>query len=117
MESGNAIAVKLTTANGQGSLKELSVSCDIAKFGGFDDILDNSDSRGSAAANPVEQSYLHVNAWNSETVGTVNIWVELRLQYYAVFTEPRVISISTMKKLKETVLSESSCGFEEVKKE
>lgn len=104
MESGNAVAIKLTTANGQGSLKEAGLTCDIAKFGGYDDILDESDARGSAAANPVEQTYLHVSAWNSETVGTVNVWVELRLEYYAVFTEPRVITISTMKKLKELVL-------------
>lgn len=123
METGNAVAVKLTTANGQGSLKEIAINCDIAKFGGFDDILDNSDSRGSAAANPVEQTYLHVNCWNSETVGTVNIWVELRIRYYAIFTEPRVISISTMRKMKELAAGLSSdsgghtdSGFEEVKR-
>lgn len=106
METGNSILVKLTTANGQGSLKEVEIECDIAVFGGIDDLLDNSEVRGTAAANPTEQTFLHVSCWNSETVGTVNIWVELRIQYYAVFTEARVISTSTMKKLKELVLSD-----------
>lgn len=113
MESGNATAVKLTTANGQGSLKELAINVDIAKFGGFDDILDETESRGSVAANPTEQTYLHVNTWNSETVGTVNIWVEIRIQYYAVFTEPRVITISTLKKMQQLIALDK---FEEVKR-
>lgn len=113
METGNTVAVKLTTANGQGSLKEVGLTCDVAKFGGYDDILDESDARGSAAANPVEQTYLHVSCWNSETVGTVNVWVELRLEYHAIFTEPRVISISTMKRLKELAVIGAPCERKE----
>jgi hypothetical protein len=103
METGNSIAVKLGIGNGQGHVKELALEVDVAKFGGVDDILDNFDSRGTVAANPVEQSYLHISCWNSETVGTVNIWVELRLQYYAVFTEPRVITPSMLKYMKDLV--------------
>ena len=103
METGNSVATKLVPSPGQGSLKELRIACDIRRFGGVDDVMDNDEFRGGAASNPAEQTYLHVSAFNIETVGTVAVWCEIRLKYHAIFTEPRVITSSLSRQMRELV--------------
>jgi len=110
MENGNAVASKLLPSPQFGSMRQLSLACDIDTFGGVDDLQDNEDYRGGAGSNPTEQTYLHVSLWNIESLTAVGAWVELRMKFHAVFTEPRVISISVQKKLKELVLANSQEG-------
>lgn len=105
MESGNAQYTKLAVNPATGCMKELSMSVDIAKFSGIPDLLDNSECRGSVASNPTEQTYFHVSVWNSETVGTVTCFFELRIEYYVVFSEPRVVVPSLLKPLISTLRS------------
>lgn len=96
MENGNCVFTKLST--GFLVMKELAMTIDISRFCGCDDLMDEHDSRGSVSSNPVEQTYFHVSTWNSETVASVNVWVEARIEYYAVFSEPRVIDPSSLKR-------------------
>lgn len=106
MESGNCISTKLQIAPNEGSIKELRMSVDIARHTGVPDLLEDPEVRGDLAANPIEQQYIHVQAFNTETAGSVNVWFEIRINYYAIFTETRIITPSLGRKLKSVLLSE-----------
>lgn len=68
---------------------------DIKKFGGVDDLMDNENYRGSVAANPTEQTYFHVSAWNPAGVSsTINFTV--LIEFEAMFTEPRPPTVSLL---------------------
>jgi hypothetical protein len=78
---------------GSDSVKTLEAKVSIKKFEGVDDPLDVIDLRGSAAANPAEQTYFHVQTWDSNLVTTSTI-VEVIIEFAAVWTEPRVLTPS-----------------------
>lgn len=94
MTTGNTISTQLMPANVNGSLKELKISVDIARFLGFDDLADSNVARGDISANPAEGAFFHVGAFYNEglTAGTVQF--QARLTYDVVFSEPRVITPS-----------------------
>lgn len=94
MEQGNSVSVQLLPANVAGSMQKLSMVIDIAKFLGFDDIMDSNVARGDIASNPAEGAFFHVGAFNNETLASGTLQFQVRLRYLAVFTEPRVITPS-----------------------
>lgn len=73
---------------------QLTLPLDISSFSGSDDLMDEHDYRGNAAANPVEQAYFHVSVWNSDDTTIVSANVQALLQYDVIFSEPRTQVIS-----------------------
>lgn len=107
MEIGNSVSTQLLPGPGSGSLKELKLTLRVAPFLGFDDLMDSTVSRGDISSNPSEGVFFHVGAYNNEpgaaAVGEVKC--QVRIEYDAVFTEPRVISPSLSKALRTLVVS------------
>lgn len=92
-----------------GCNKLLKTRCSIKKVQGVKDVVDVTDLQGTAAANPVEQTYFHCQMWDATAVtGGAN--VDCTIEYTAIFTEPRVLTESLIAKLKVLGL------FDEVKK-
>jgi len=82
-----------------GANKILKTRCSIRKVQGVKDVIDVTDLSGTSAANPAEQTYFHVQMWDSAAVtGAANI--DCVIEYTAIFTEPRVMSPSLLAKLK-----------------
>lgn len=82
-----------------GGNKVLRAACSIKKVQGVKDVVDVTDLQGTAAANPAEQSYFHVQMWDASAVtGGANC--DIVIEYTAVFTEPRVLSPSLVAKLR-----------------
>lgn len=88
------------------SVKTLSIPINIAKFGDLRMILDNPSYEGSVAANPVEQSYFHISAWNPDSVSSTDCIVEIYIEYFAIFREPRKNSPSLEAALKKLIIAE-----------
>lgn len=76
-----------------GSVKRLYESVSIKRIQGVDDIMDVTDLSGTAAANPVEQTYFHVCAWDPFGDGGT-VAFEAIIEYEATFTEPRKLTPS-----------------------
>lgn len=93
IEDGLVSLDRLNGANVYGSIRELKTSCNIAKFGGLVQVLDNTDYRGNVAANPVEQSYFHIQLFDSFATTSV-VSFEVVIEYESWFTEPRTLSQS-----------------------
>jgi len=82
-----------------GANKILRTKVSIRKIQGVSDVVDVTDLQGNVAANPVEQTYFHLQAWDSAAVtGAVNF--DVVIEFTAVFTEPRTLSTSLVAKLK-----------------
>jgi len=88
------------------SVRTLKLPCDVGKFGAVRQLLDNPSYEGSVAANPVEQSYFHISAWNPDTVSSTDCIVEIYIVYDAIFREPRKNSPSLEAALKKLILAE-----------
>lgn len=94
MTTGNTVATSLLPAGVYGSQKELTLTVDIARFLGFDDLQDSNVARGDIAANPSEGAFFHVGAFNNESAAAGTVVFQVRIEYSAVFSEPRVITPS-----------------------
>jgi hypothetical protein len=107
LEDGLDVSDHVYAANVFGSIKTLSLACNIAKFGGVPNLLDAEEYRGSLTANPTEQSYFHVQCWNNSAETSV-ISMEVVIEYEAWFTEPRSLTQSLSSLLiKELVREET----------
>lgn len=93
MEYGLLNADVCDTQNVSGSVRRLTESVSIRRIQGVDDVLDVTELGGSAAANPSEQTYFHVLAWDPQAIGG-NMYFDVVITYTAVFTEPRNLTPS-----------------------
>lgn len=75
-------------------IRTFRIRCDIGKFDGVDDVMDESSLRGDVAANPTEQTYLHLSYWNEADLTAIFAVCNVLLEYDATFTEPRAVSQS-----------------------
>jgi len=100
MEAGFAQVEHLSYNNGTMGIKKIEIGCEISKFHGLRDLLDNDDYRGSISANPAEQSYYILQLWDTELV-TNSSAVDVLIEYEAVFTEPKKITSSMLLKHRE----------------
>lgn len=73
----------------------LTYQCNISKLNGrIGSIVGDSLYRGDNAANPTEQTYFHVFAFNTVTVSAMSVDFDVLIEYDAVFTEPRKLAQS-----------------------
>lgn len=112
MEQGNSVSVQLLPANVSGSMQKLTMVVNIARFLGFDDLMDSNVARGDIASNPSEQVYFHVGGFNNETLAAGTVQFQVRLRYLAVFTEVRTITPSLSLSFKQLVLDEVNSSSE-----
>jgi hypothetical protein len=106
MEQGNSVSVQIQPI-GEGSLQKLSMVVDVARFLGFDDLMDSNVARGDLTSNPAEQVYFHVGAFNNETLASGTVQFQVRLRYLAVFTEARTITPSLSSSFRRLLIDES----------
>lgn len=98
MEFGGNVSVGLEAIGAFGANKVLEMSVDIAKLQGISPSALTADStlRGTAAANPAEQSYFHIQLWNAAGVTvTANVYAVMEMR--VVFMEPRDVALSRRK--------------------
>lgn len=102
MEFGLGNFDTLESKNVSASVKRLTESVSIKRIQGVDDVLDVTELSGTAASNPVEQTYFHVCAWDPfGDGGTVGI--EFTIEFVACFTEPRVLTPSQVSLLQRAL--------------
>ena len=94
IENGQITYQILPVAGAQSQYFKQNMSIDMAKFIGVDDVLDDSDLRGTVSANPVEQAFFHLNTWNPVGVAVVTNYAMVEMTFDATFTEPKVIPLS-----------------------
>jgi hypothetical protein len=105
IEDGFVVQEFLMGLGVQGSLKTLKIGCNISKFHGLKNILDNDDYRGAIASNPAEQSYYILQLWDTELASSSSA-VDVVIEYEAWFTEPRRITQSMTKALHGALMEE-----------
>jgi len=94
-ENGMLVKRWLNNATGNsGNKTTLTIQADIAKINGRKDLIDDDIFRGDVAANPTEQSYIHLFAYNHVSVNVVTVAFEVTIEYVAKFTEPRKMTQS-----------------------
>lgn len=106
IEEGMLVQSALEIKGDYGANKMLTIGIDIAAHQGVNDVVDNPSLQGTAAANPAEISYFHIQMWDSAAVsGTCNVDVEI--EFTATFTEPRILTVSQLAILR------SHCFFDD----
>lgn len=112
METGNSVSTQLLPAPSQGSLKELKLTVRVAPFLGFDDLMDSNVARGDITSNPAEGVFFHVGAYNNETLAAGEVKMQVRIEYDAVFTEPRVIVPSLSRALQGLIVEHAAVAVD-----
>lgn len=85
-----------TGGTGQRTI-QVTKSIDIAKYFGRPkgmSIVNDAELHGTAAANPVEQAYFVVAAWDYATGAASTVYFDVLLEFDVMFTEPRKLASS-----------------------
>lgn len=75
-------------------MSTISVGVNPNAFLGRSSPLSDPDLKGSSASNPVEQALFHVAAWPIQTVDAGDINIYVRIEYTAIFIEPKNVGSS-----------------------
>jgi len=94
VENGLVVMTTLNPMGEFGCIKTLNYSIDVAKINGRRSVLGENDYRGSAAANPVEQTYFNVCVWSPFAAVNAEAQYTMELVYDVWFTEPRKLTTS-----------------------
>ncbi len=80
------------------SCKQINLNCDVRRYFGRNrsarGLLNDPELFGTAAANPVEQAYFVVSAWDPFGTNTLTYFVNVTIEYMAYFWEPRKLTES-----------------------
>jgi len=82
-----------TEGSGRG-VNSMNMVCNPNKFLGRSKPMADPDLKGTVAANPTEQAYLHVGGLCTDLFTTSNIGVIVTLEYTAVLIEPKQVTAS-----------------------
>jgi hypothetical protein len=105
--------VFLDPANSYGSTKTLVVDCNIAAFNGIgNSILSDTLFRGDVVSNPTEQSYFVASAFGLKG-GSADVFMNVVIDYWATFQEPRELNPSLQKQLLTVVRKDALLKKEE----
>jgi hypothetical protein len=97
MENGLIRSVVVEGLLAPGYIKTISTNCDVALYFGRqteDDVVVDKTLGGSAAANPTEQVYFAITHWNAFAASTYTNYMDVVVEYDAVFWEPRKLTVS-----------------------
>lgn len=102
----------LTPYGVYGSTKTLKMSVDISKFCG-DKVRNDPIYRGDVLTNPSEQCYFHCLTYGLKG-GSSDTFITVRIDYEAIFTEPRELNPSLLRNVLALVTTDvaegKSCG-------
>lgn len=98
MENGLCVTdVVIGGLDGANRMKTLEIECDIPKYFGRtrEGVISDTDLQGTAAANPTEQVYFIIAAWNPfDLSAATSIIMDVVLSYDAYYSEPRKLIAS-----------------------
>lgn len=95
IEQGKTSYKPYGESSSSGGIVKLFRKMGTKKFFGRKNVMDNSDLRGSASANPAEQNYWHL--WVSPinlSYDPVAVYITVKITYTAILTEPKVLAQS-----------------------
>jgi hypothetical protein len=107
VEDGACQISRLMGANIYGSMVQVRADADIAQWQGIANVLMHEELAGSVAANPAEQTYYHLQAWDANN-DTASVRCDVTIEYEAWFTEPRSLTQSLSRGIK-TLCKEVNC--------
>jgi len=80
------------------SAKQFNLDCDIASYFGRGRsaraLVNDPELFGTAAANPTEQVYFVISAWDPFGANTLGYFANVTIEYDAIFWEPRKLTES-----------------------
>lgn len=95
IENGNCVWSHCGPSGGSNTIVDLSFKCDIAKFFGAKDILDEDDYKGTNAVDPVNDVYYGIFAYNTDGITDLStIPLSVYLECDTIFTDPNKLAIS-----------------------
>lgn len=97
--------VQLEAATAYGASKTLSMSANLSKYFGENVLGTTFVYRGDAVSNPTEQAYFHCKAFAVKG-GTADVFMTVKIEYSAMFTEPRELSPSLQAGILRLVIAE-----------
>jgi len=97
--------VQLEGASVYGSSKTLSMSVNLSKYFGENVLKTSGIYRGDATSNPTEQAYFHCKAFAVKG-GSADVFITVKIEYTATFTEPRELSPSLQAAVLRLVVAE-----------
>lgn len=97
--------IQLEPSTAYGASKTLSMSVNLSKYFGENVLRTTNLYRGDAVSNPTEQAYFHCKAFAVKG-GTADIYITVKIEYTAVFTEPRELSPSLQASILRLVVAE-----------
>lgn len=90
LEAGGVNYTTLSVPGGWNSTAVQRVSCDLGKYQGVQQPLDNPDLRGDVSNNPAEQTYYILLNWNSQNSAVPSYLVDVIIDFDVVFHEPKL---------------------------
>lgn len=85
----------LSTEGGGRSTKTITLKCNPNKFLGRSSPLSDPDLKGSSSSNPAEMCFFHVYGFPTPSgIDTGSIYCQARIEYTAIFIEPKQPSSS-----------------------
>lgn len=94
MENGAGKHALLGIAGKETNTATMEHNCSVSRFLGRPNIMSNDDLRGSAVANPVEQVYYQIWAAPNTAVDASTVTLTVKIDYIAIFTEPKTLASS-----------------------
>jgi len=86
------------TGSNSSSVATLSLNCDVAMYFGRDkkrrEIVEDVNLSGTAAANPVEQVYFVIGAFDPFGATAMTTFFTVNLEFTAIFWEPKEVTQS-----------------------
>lgn len=90
--------VQLEPSTAYGSSKTISLNVDLSRYFGENVGKATSIYRGDSLSNPTEQAYFHCKAFGLKG-GSADIFMTVKIEYSAMFHEPRELSPSLQKRI------------------
>jgi len=98
--------VQLEGSGIYGSSKTLTLKANLNKFFGENVLKSTYVYRGDALSNPIEQAYFQCKAFGLKG-GSADVFMTVKIEYTAMFTEPRELSPSLTKQIQLLVMGEA----------
>jgi len=98
MENGYLKYRTMTPINTQGSRQVLSLDCDVSAYFGLNknkrSLVGDVELYSTSAANPIEQVYFVVLAFDPTAANVVTLYFDVNIEYEVIFWEPRKLTQS-----------------------
>lgn len=97
--------VQLEPASSYGASKTIKLQANMSKYFGVPVTKGSELYRGTISANPPEQAYYHCKVFAVKG-GSADVYMTVKIEYEAMFTEPRELSASLNDAIKNLVLED-----------